>query len=151
MNTRLTLHVIGGRLNGSQYVLEAPSVCKIGRADECELRLPASWEYMDVSRRHCLIEVRPTGARVRDLGSRNGTYLNGEGIGRRTQREIFEVSTPETPPYELRHGDELRVGATVFRVGISGADADTDRTPLPKTLCGLEGGGYGRNASPSLN
>ncbi|MHC4831770.1 MAG: FHA domain-containing protein, partial [Planctomycetota bacterium] len=45
----------------------------IGRADEADLQL----EDKLVSRQHCEIEVRSGSLIVRDLGSRNGTVLNG--------------------------------------------------------------------------
>ena len=51
------------------------------------------------SRKHCLIEADPNGGfRVRDLGSRNGTRLNGIGIDR----------SPIAP------GDIIQVGDTEF-------------------------------------
>lgn len=55
-----------------------------------------------VSRLHALLERFPSGWCVSDLGSRNGTYVNGERVvGKRA----------------LRPGDEIRVGQTrlVFR------------------------------------
>jgi pSer/pThr/pTyr-binding forkhead associated (FHA) protein len=143
MSTRLSLRVLGSRLRGSEFVLEAPSVCKIGRAEECELRLPASWDYLDVSRRHCVIEVQPSGASVRDLGSRNGTYLNGAAIGKRNKKLLFEATPAELPHYELRDGDELRVGATVFRVELSYDDTES--------LGGLEPVTWAGSACPLLN
>jgi pSer/pThr/pTyr-binding forkhead associated (FHA) protein len=152
MATRLTLQEMrGGRLQGVKYVLDAPAVCKVGRAEECELRMPGGWEYLDVSRRHCLVEVRPSGVRVRDLGSRNGTFVNGTGVGKRDVRTLCEASPPEMPEYELRDGDELQVGGTVFRVSLSYGVADPDRTPGPADLCGLGPGASGRVADPSLN
>jgi pSer/pThr/pTyr-binding forkhead associated (FHA) protein len=45
----------------------------IGRAEECDVR-PLS---EDVSRRHCAIHVGPEEVWVEDLGSRNGTFVNG--------------------------------------------------------------------------
>jgi len=35
---------------------------------------------MTISRRHCIIKVEDDGLSIRDLGSRNGTYLNGKRI-----------------------------------------------------------------------
>ena len=49
----------------------------IGREPENEIQL----DWPDVSRRHCRIEPLPQGGyRVLDLGSKNGTYLNGRQI-----------------------------------------------------------------------
>ncbi|MGI5864102.1 MAG: sigma 54-interacting transcriptional regulator [Myxococcales bacterium] len=67
----------------------------IGRSLDADLHLLDD----KVSREHCAIEEAAGGHGVRDLGSRNGTYLNGERLER-----------PET----LRPGDQIAVGETVL-------------------------------------
>ena len=69
----------------------------IGRAAECHLR-PAS---TIVSHRHCAIRLTTDKAFVRDLGSTNGTYLNGQ----RAREEM-----------ELHNGDQIQVGPLLFVV-----------------------------------
>jgi adenylate cyclase len=54
-----------------------------------------------VSKEHCIIEKRGTQFVLRDLGSLNGTYVNGERVN------------GERP---LRHGDELALGSTRARL-----------------------------------
>ena len=68
----------------------------VGRSDEADVWLGDAW----VSRSHCEIDVVDDSLVVRDLGSRNGTFVNGSRI---------EVS-PFLP------GDELTVGRSVFQV-----------------------------------
>ena len=46
---------------------------QIGRNPECEILL----NHPTVSRCHCRIDVCPAGVRVKDLGSVNGTWING--------------------------------------------------------------------------
>ena len=67
----------------------------IGRGKDCELVLITD----SASRRHA--EVYPEGAEfyVRDLGSKNGTYLNGERLER---------------AHQLRPGDRIGVGSCVI-------------------------------------
>jgi hypothetical protein len=48
----------------------------IGRSRTCELRLPSG----DASRRHAEITATSDGYVVRDLGSTNGTFVNGEQV-----------------------------------------------------------------------
>lgn len=69
----------------------------IGRAEECDIR-PLSEE---VSRRHCAVLVGPADVWVEDLGSRNGTYVNGERIAARTK---------------VVEGDLIRVGALELKL-----------------------------------
>jgi predicted component of type VI protein secretion system len=69
----------------------------IGRADECDVRPLGE----DVSRRHCLLESEGEGLAVKDLGSRNGTFVNGARITERVT---------------LADGDIVRVGPLELRV-----------------------------------
>jgi len=48
----------------------------IGRSRSCDLRLPSG----DASRRHAEICASPEGHVIRDLGSTNGTFVNGEQV-----------------------------------------------------------------------
>ena len=52
-----------------------------------DLRLPNGPGYADVSRHHCLLHIDPPAVWVRDLGSRNGTRVNGTQIGHPTGRD----------------------------------------------------------------
>jgi two-component system cell cycle response regulator len=94
------LLVIQGQEIGREYRLRRNESI-LGRDEGAALRIPDE----RVSRRHASLEVdRDLSGRVRrtfirDLGSTNGTYVNGEAVGRR----------------ELREGDKVRVGDTVLR------------------------------------
>jgi transcriptional regulator with GAF, ATPase, and Fis domain len=64
-------------------------------------RAPADGLRIDegaVSRLHAAIDAGRSGARIRDLGSRNGTFVNGA--------RVEEAS--------LAHGDDVRIGDTLF-------------------------------------
>jgi pSer/pThr/pTyr-binding forkhead associated (FHA) protein len=92
----LKLIVLAGAKEGLEIPLKKDKFL-IGRAKECALRAGSE----AISRRHCAIIHRESGYTVRDLGSRNGTHVNGEKI------------TAEVP---LKDSDELRVGPLTFRV-----------------------------------
>lgn len=68
-----------------------------GRGEDCQLRIKSS----QVSRRHCQFFEKNGMLLVKDLGSSNGTYLNGKKI--ETQRV-------------LEPGDELAIGPVKLRV-----------------------------------
>jgi len=92
----LKLIVLAGAKEGTQIPLKKDKFI-IGRASECTLRAGSS----AISRRHCVIVRKDGDWLVRDLGSRNGTFLNDSAV---------ETPTP------LKVGDELRVGPLHFRV-----------------------------------
>lgn len=69
----------------------------VGRHRECQLRIPSA----DVSRRHCILRIEAGELTVEDLGSMNGTHVNGE--------RVVGVRT-------VQDGDKLEVGPVVFGV-----------------------------------
>jgi pSer/pThr/pTyr-binding forkhead associated (FHA) protein len=119
---KVTFTVAGGSHSGKQFVFSTPAHCVAGRAEDCCVRLAGAFEDCMLSRHHCEIDVNPTLVRVRDLGSRNGTFVNGRRIG---GRDVFQALDPGhdtaviTAEFELRDGDELRMGPIPFRVTIS--------------------------------
>lgn len=109
------------------YVLDQPQTWIVGRARDCDIQLPADDVHVDVSRYHCQIEADPPLVRVRDLGSTNGTFVNGELIG---AGPLPRGATPDSalPAWELTDGDEIRVGGAVLHVRVSAAaEADADQ------------------------
>jgi adenylate cyclase len=71
-----------------------------------------------VSKEHCVIERRGPQLILRDLGSLNGTYVNGERV------------VGERP---LRHGDDIALGSTRARVDDAPASGPTSRQQVPQT------------------
>jgi predicted Zn finger-like uncharacterized protein len=74
-NRRYSLAVILGANSGQIYQLSRPRVI-LGRGAGCDIQLPDS----EVSRRHAMLEVRDDAATLVDLGSTNGTYVEGVRI-----------------------------------------------------------------------
>jgi pSer/pThr/pTyr-binding forkhead associated (FHA) protein len=114
---RITLTVTEGSLKGEEYVFHDAARRVVGRSTDCDIALPTDILNRDVSRYHCAFEIEPPAVRVRDLGSLNGTYVNGEKIGQRPA-----VLEPDELDLEgvrdLRDGDEVRLGGTVIRVNV---------------------------------
>src|SRR5262249_4859546 len=116
-----TLTVVQGMQPGQRYVFDQRTICTIGRSDDCHLRLPKNFAHLDVSRHHCLLNIDPPQVRVRDLGSRNGTYVNGVKIGQRPMGQTpEEAAATELPEYSLHADDELQIGGTLLRVAVTG-------------------------------
>jgi len=88
--------LVQGRPAGKSLVF-APGAYYFGRGAECHVRPNSDW----VSRQHCLLRVTPEAVFLRDLGSRNGTLVNGA---------LLECER------QLRPGDQVQVGPLVFEV-----------------------------------
>lgn len=88
----------------------ARDITVIGRREDCDLRIPLG----EISRKHCRI-VRSNGSfLVEDMGSSNGTYVNGQRV----------------QSIDLEAGDTVQVGPVVFVLQIAGEPATSDIVPI---------------------
>lgn len=71
---RVILRGVSGGYFGKVIPLRSKTI--IGRGSDCDLVLNES----EMSRRHALIENTPEGLFLRDLGSANGTFVNGTSV-----------------------------------------------------------------------
>jgi len=97
---------ISGSLKGSRFILPENRELRVGRARGAEIQILEDL----VSRNHARIQVGAS-VTVLDLGSRNGTYVNGRRIDRAT----------------LESGDRLLFGTSVGQVWIP------PREPAPQS------------------
>jgi pSer/pThr/pTyr-binding forkhead associated (FHA) protein len=111
----VTLTVVEGPHAGQELSCTDRILITIGRSPECNFPLRGGLVDLVVSRRHCLIDVSPDGVELRDLESRNGTYLNGERLG-------FPLnSQPDSSTVfkrRLNDGDQITIGSSVLQVTI---------------------------------
>lgn len=108
------LIVASGKSAGRAIAVKR-STLLIGRAEDCDVR-PLS---EDVSRRHCAIHVGPADVWAEDLGSRNGTFVNGVKIKEKTK---------------LADGDVVRVGALELQVSCAKPAAEGAEDDVSKWL-----------------
>lgn len=90
------LVVVQGR-SASQAVRLSSSVTTVGRQEDCQLRIKSS----QVSRKHCQLFEKKGLLLVKDLGSSNGTFVNGKKVD---DQRVLEA------------GDELTIGGVKFKV-----------------------------------
>ena len=108
------LIVASGKSAGRSIAIKRNKLL-IGRAEQCDVR-PLSEE---VSRRHCAITVGPAEVWVEDLGSRNGTFVNGAKIAERTKVVDGDI---------VRVGSlELKVSCTMPAPQAGGSEDDVSR------------------------
>ncbi|MBI3409012.1 MAG: FHA domain-containing protein [Planctomycetes bacterium] len=129
MAGKVILTIQDGRWDGEEYVFNDRTICTVGRAEDCCLRPPNELSFLEVSRHHCLLDIDPPEIRVRDMGSRNGTFVNGTTIGQRAPGQPPEdFSALDMADHSLHDGDVLQVGSIVFRVKIVDS-ADSNALP----------------------
>jgi len=97
------LIVVQGKPEGKVIPMTGP-LFRIGRGEACHLRPNSEL----ISREHVEFAVSTEGVTVRDLGSRNGTLVNGK---------------PLTELYRLNDRDLVQVGKLTFAVSIQGVAA----------------------------
>jgi pSer/pThr/pTyr-binding forkhead associated (FHA) protein len=71
------LKILFGPMSGQIIPVLAGKLI-IGREEDCHLRPPSEF----ISRHHCVLLLDEYTLRIRDLGSKNGTYVNGRRIGK---------------------------------------------------------------------
>ena len=95
----LALRFISGKYQGGEFPLEDGREVVVGRSSDLDMVLV---EEM-VSRRHARIVVRGGAISIQDLGSTNGTFVNGEKIRQAN----------------LREGDRVLIGTSILKVVVA--------------------------------
>lgn len=93
---------------GRRWPLSRTQTLVIGRSEECDISLPDR----QVSRTHARITWTGDGYQLEDLGSKNGTHLNGQAL---------------TKPMPLHDGDEIQI-ALRFKLAFVDAGATAPLT-----------------------
>src|SRR5262245_11402547 len=104
----LALRFISGKFQGSEYALTDSGEMLVGRSGDVQIVLSEDM----VSRRHARIAYDGNKITIEDLGSTNGTFVNGEKIKR----------------CDLKEGDRVLIGSSIFKV----VYADTNPGGAPR-------------------
>ncbi|MDR0706095.1 MAG: FHA domain-containing protein [Planctomycetaceae bacterium] len=107
------LVVAGGSKAGQVIPVTEPKFI-IGRADDCHLKPRSEL----ISRYHCAVISEDGYVAIRDLGSKNGVYLNGERV---------------SMEHELKNGDKLSVGPLEFFVHLT-VDVKGQKKPKVESI-----------------
>ncbi len=91
--------MVAGPQTGHTFSFDQHDTFMIGRSEAAHFCLPHDRFF---SRHHCLLEIAPPQCFLRDLGSTNGTFVNG-----------IKVETAH-----LKNGDRIQGGETVIEVGV---------------------------------
>ena len=117
---KVILEAISGPLAGRKFEVPAASLLRFGRTAKADCALP---EDSFLSSLHFALGSDETGWFIRDLGSSNGTFLNGAKVDQ----------------CKLADGDEVRDGDTTFVVHL--ADAGPEVKADPAAWASIDDGG----------
>lgn len=128
-NTQWQLIANADWLKGQQFPVQAHTI--LGRDSTCDITIPGT----HLSRRHAEIAISGNKLLVRDLGSSNGTFVNGKKV---TNAELypgdqvqFDVLTFTVDGPEDAASVEREANATIVRPIIQGKDKPK---PAPPTV-----------------
>ena len=107
---RVFLTVTAGPHKGREFSFDRHDTFLVGRSRHAHFQLPAKDKYF--SRIHFMMEVNPPQCRLIDMGSHNGTYVNGT--------QVLAA--------DLKDGDQIRAGHTILRVEVQSAPASPHAT-----------------------
>src|SRR3954463_5521952 len=97
---RVTLNVVAGPQVGRNFTFDQHDTFMIGRSDDAQFCLPHDRFF---SRHHCIVEIAPPQAFLRDLGSTNGAFVNGSRV-----ESVY-----------VNNGDVIQGGETILEVEVS--------------------------------
>src|SRR4051794_23873148 len=80
MATTVRLKLLTGLHKDRKYCFYGPTRCEVGRAFDCFVQLSGTERDRLISRHHCQFDIDPPTVRIGDLGSINGTYINGKKV-----------------------------------------------------------------------
>lgn len=124
-NGRYILKFISGKYQGGEFALEMNQELIIGRSSELEMVLIEDM----VSRHHAKITTTDDEIFIEDLGSTNGTFVNGEKITK----------------CKLKEGDRILIGTSIIKLVFEEYDSTQPPPPPMGAVLGDS------SAGPSLN
>jgi pSer/pThr/pTyr-binding forkhead associated (FHA) protein len=112
------MRFISGKYQGGEFPLPADTEVVVGRSSDLDMVLVEDM----VSRRHAKITVNGDTVTIQDLGSTNGTFVNGERIERMT----------------LSDGDRVLIGTSIIKLVTTDAPAQPQapKKPLEEVAAG---------------
>lgn len=135
MGSKVTVDVSNTQGRKRIFSYEDHDTFMVGRMSDCHLCIE---DDTYLSRHHFIMEVNPPHARLQDLGSLNGTYVNGKKVGGRDVTETPEeaLARHKFPWVDLKDGDVISTGDTTFRMIIQSPDRVTG--PVRCQKCGRD-------------
>ena len=109
MPVKAKLKFTKGGLKDKEICYDQKACVIIGRLNDSNIVIPET--DRTVSRYHCILDITLPTVKVRDFGSTNGTFLNGEIIGQRDESlSVEEGRKQKSVEFSMKSGDRLGLG-----------------------------------------
>ncbi|MBI5242699.1 MAG: protein kinase [Elusimicrobia bacterium] len=115
MHATVKIKASKGPHSGEEFAFESHDMFIFGRSGDCQCSIP---DDPYISSSHFLLEINPPDCELRDLGSKNGTFVNGARCGGREKGEDPGEAAARMKPFKLKHGDLIKAGQTEFLVAV---------------------------------
>ena len=115
MGDQYALKFISGKYQGGEFPLKSEKPCVIGRSSELDMVLVEDM----VSRKHAKITWATGKLNIEDLGSTNGTFVNGEKI---------------LKPSRIKEGDRILIGTSILKLVKAGQSIDMTDAQVKQNL-----------------
>jgi pSer/pThr/pTyr-binding forkhead associated (FHA) protein len=120
MRNTVVITVLTGPHKNRRFCFPQATRCTVGRACDCLVQLTGDERDCTISRHHCRLDIDLPRIQLRDLGSLNGTYLNGRKLERLEPALTDATALPE--PDEaiaaVEPGDVVTLGGTSLRISL---------------------------------
>ena len=116
---KVNIEVTAGPARGRVFSIDQADLFIVGRAKDSKISLPND-PYL--SRQHFVLEISPPNCRVTDLGSKNGTFVNGVRYGGRKPDPQVKQALNGTLSVTIQNA-EIVVGDTRLKVRVDSANA----------------------------
>ncbi|OGV44059.1 MAG: hypothetical protein A2X48_12365 [Lentisphaerae bacterium GWF2_49_21] len=118
MPASVTLKAIEGPLKGREFSYSRKTTIIAGSSAECGLKIPAP-----APRHLCLIKVYPPELMIEGPDDLKLIFVNGQNIRRLKDRKTpHEDEDSDRNGYELKNGDEIKLGNSVFKIETTAAE-----------------------------
>lgn len=115
MGDQYALKFISGKYQGGEFPLKTEKACVIGRSSELDMVLVEDM----VSRKHAKITWQAGKPHIEDLGSTNGTFVNGEKILKQSR---------------IKEGDRILIGTSILKLVKAGGGAEMSDAQVKQNL-----------------
>lgn len=140
---RVGIEIIEGKCKGQQFDFAEQDTFIIGRAEDCQCVVTGDDTF---SRHHLLLEINQSNVTLKDLGSLNGTRVNGHRIYDGRGKDVDPNKAESSRPLGLRDGDRIEAGNNAMLLHIMApafcVDCGAEISATDKKACEFVNGSY---------